>query len=153
MLALACLVAVANERSVAETKPASMRFEWRTEGPAERCGQNCRTWISAGGVITEASAREFDQVDKNNDPRGPPLGLVSEAGSVLSALAIVRAVRRLDMTTTVGRTQMLPAAGGAAPRATLAPKASCESMCAFILLGGARRYVPPEARVLVHQIW
>ena len=26
-------------------------------------------------------------------------------------------------------------------------------MCAFILLGGARRYVPPEARILVHQIW
>jgi hypothetical protein len=26
-------------------------------------------------------------------------------------------------------------------------------MCAFILLGGTHRYVPPEARVLVHQIW
>jgi hypothetical protein len=26
-------------------------------------------------------------------------------------------------------------------------------MCAFVLLGGARRYVPPQARVLVHQIW
>jgi hypothetical protein len=26
-------------------------------------------------------------------------------------------------------------------------------MCAFALLGGARRHVPPEARVLVHQIW
>src|SRR5258705_1835572 len=26
-------------------------------------------------------------------------------------------------------------------------------MCAFLLLGGALRYVPPEARVLVHMIW
>jgi hypothetical protein len=26
-------------------------------------------------------------------------------------------------------------------------------MCAFLLLGGTRRYVPPQARVLVHQIW
>ena len=26
-------------------------------------------------------------------------------------------------------------------------------MCAFILLAGTRRYVPTEARVLVHQIW
>jgi hypothetical protein len=26
-------------------------------------------------------------------------------------------------------------------------------MCAFLLLGGVRRYVPPEANVLVHQIW
>jgi hypothetical protein len=38
-------------------------------------------------------------------------------------------------------------------RAALSPKAQCESMCAFILLGGSRRYVPPEARVMVHQIW
>ena len=26
-------------------------------------------------------------------------------------------------------------------------------MCAFALLGGMRRYVPPQARILVHQIW
>ena len=26
-------------------------------------------------------------------------------------------------------------------------------MCAFLLLAGERRYVPPEAHVLVHQIW
>ena len=26
-------------------------------------------------------------------------------------------------------------------------------MCLFVLLGGVRRHVPPEARILVHQIW
>ena len=26
-------------------------------------------------------------------------------------------------------------------------------MCAFVLLGGVERTVPPEARVMVHQIW
>ena len=26
-------------------------------------------------------------------------------------------------------------------------------MCAFLLLAGTRRYVPPQAQVLVHQIW
>jgi hypothetical protein len=26
-------------------------------------------------------------------------------------------------------------------------------MCAFLLLAGSRRYVPPQAHVLVHQIW
>src|ERR1700736_402195 len=26
-------------------------------------------------------------------------------------------------------------------------------MCTFVLLGGVQREVPPEARVLVHQIW
>src|SRR5262249_56698958 len=42
---------------------------------------------------------------------------------------------------------------GAEPRGRLSPRADCESMCAFLILGGARRYVPAEARVLVHQIW
>ena len=26
-------------------------------------------------------------------------------------------------------------------------------MCAFLLLAGTRRYVPPQAQVLVHRIW
>jgi hypothetical protein len=38
-------------------------------------------------------------------------------------------------------------------RATISPSGNCESMCAFLLLAGSRRYVPPEAHVLVHQIW
>src|SRR5262249_58969254 len=38
-------------------------------------------------------------------------------------------------------------------RAKLSPDGNCESMCAFLLLAGERRYVPPEAHVLVHQIW
>ena len=35
----------------------------------------------------------------------------------------------------------------------LSPNADCESMCAFVLLGGVRRSVPADARVMVHQIW
>src|SRR5262245_53465986 len=148
-------MAFANDRSIAkdEAKPASMRFEWRTEGPTEECGRSCRTWISATGVISEGTARQFEAFAKDRDLRGATLVLDSEGGSVLAALALGRAIRRLDMTTSVGRTNLLPPAGGRPQRASLSPKANCESMCAFVLLGGARRYVPPEARVLVHQIW
>src|SRR4029077_7561255 len=60
---------------------------------------------------------------------------------------------RLDITTSVGRTVLLQPVNGALPRAPLAPNANCESMCAFLLLGGARRAVPTEAGVLVHRIW
>ncbi len=153
-LALACLLAFANESSIAkdEKKPAPMRFEWRTEGPTEQCGQYCRTWISATGVISEGTARDFESFAKTNDVRGATLVLDSEGGSVLAALALGRAIRGYGMTTTVGKTNVLPA-NGSAPRATLSPTANCESMCAFILLGGTRRYVPPQARVMVHQIW
>jgi hypothetical protein len=57
------------------------------------------------------------------------------------------------MTTTIGRTTALPAAPDGSRRATLSPNGDCESMCAFLLLAGSRRYVPPQAQVLVHQIW
>src|SRR5215831_3986551 len=61
-LACACLLGFAREPSVAkdDAKPAAMRFEWRMEGPAEECGQFCRRWISATGVVAEGSARDFE---------------------------------------------------------------------------------------------
>jgi hypothetical protein len=57
------------------------------------------------------------------------------------------------MVTTVGRTIPLPTAADGDRRARLAPSGTCESMCAFLLLAGTRRHVPPQAQVLVHQIW
>jgi hypothetical protein len=153
-LACASLALAVGSPSVARgDKPAPMRFEWRLEGPAEQCGAHCRTWISATGVITEDTARNFEAFARGNDVRGAKLVLDSEGGSVLSAMALGRAIRNFDMTTTVGRTTVLPADGNEPPRATISPNASCESMCAFILLAGTRRYVPSDARVLVHQIW
>jgi len=150
-----CLAAFAADRPAvkSDSKPAPMRFEWRMEGPAVDCGTHCRLWISAIGAITEATVRDFEQFATDNDIRGATLVLDSEGGSVLSALALGRAIRRFEMTTTVGKTAALPAVDGDTPRAVLSPRANCESMCAFILLGGTRRYVPPEAQVLVHQIW
>lgn len=48
---------------------------------------------------------------------------------------------------------MLPPDSSGEQRASYSPKAACASMCPFVLLGGVRRHVPPEARILVHQIW
>jgi hypothetical protein len=155
-VALACAALalfVDNPSAARDDKPPAMRFEWRLEGPAEQCGTHCRTWISATGVITEDTARAFETFARNNNVRGGRLVLDSEGGSVLSAMALGRAIRNFDMTTTVGRTVLLPSDGQSQQRATISHSASCESMCAFILLAGTRRYVPNEARVLVHQIW
>jgi hypothetical protein len=105
------------------------------------------------GIITEDTPRDFDKFAQEHDLQGATLVLNSEGGSVLSALTLGRAIRRLDMTTAVGRTITLPADEDGVPRARLSPKANCESMCVFMLLGGAHRYVPPEAHVMVHQIW
>ena len=72
---------------------------------------------------------------------------------MLGALALGRSIRKLGMTTTVGKTIDLNTADGGKKRAKLQPKAYCESMCAFVLLAGVERRVPAEARVMVHQIW
>ncbi len=134
----------------AATSPAKgMRFQWHQEGPD--CGARCRTWISASGDITADTPQEFEKFVEQRDARGATLVLESGGGSVLGALSLGRAIRRLDMTTTVGSTiELRP---GKDASSALTPHASCRSMCAFVLLAGARRYVPSEARVAVHQIW
>src|SRR5882757_11227440 len=132
---------------------APMRFEWRREGPAESCGANCRTWISAVGFITADTPREFEAFAKDPSVRGAVLVLDSDGGSVLGTMALGRSIRNLGMITTIGKTATLPLTGDGQRRALLSPNGNCESMCAFLLLAGASRYVPPEAHVLVHQIW
>jgi hypothetical protein len=108
-------------------------------------------WISAVGYITADTPHEFEAIAADPNAKGAVLVLDSDGGSVLGTLALGRMIRDLDMVTTVGKT--LPSAGHRDRSATLSPNASCESMCAFLLLAGSKRYVPPEARVLVHQIW
>ena len=138
---------------VQSTRSLPMHFAWRQDGPAGACRQSCHTWISAVGVITADTPRDFDEFAQGRDVRGATIVLDSDGGSTLGALALGRAIRSLAMTTTVGRTVELGSDDGNSTRASLAPRADCESMCAFVLLAGARRFVPPEARVLVHDIW
>ena len=130
-----------------------MRFDWVREGPAEKCGSACKEWVSAKGAIMPDTAREFEAFARTRDVAGKVVVLESPGGAVPAGLALGRAFRRLNMTVTVGQTLMLPADSSGEQRATYSPKAVCASMCPFVLLGGVRRHVPPEARILVHQIW
>jgi len=136
----------------ADTRALPMQFELWTEGPAEACGKTCRTWVSATGAITIDTPRDFEAFAKKRKLDGATIALDSDGGSVLGALSLGRAVRKLGMTTTVGKSLELPAVDGER-RGRLLPRAYCESMCAFVLLAGVERHVPAEARVLVHQIW
>jgi hypothetical protein len=155
-LALACgtVQALAGPLPPAEEPSnAPMRFELRREGPVAACGSNCRVWISAVGYLTADTPREFEAFAQKHDIRGAVLVLDSDGGSVLGTIALGRIIRRLEMTTTIGKTTPLPPTAQGERRARLTPKANCESMCAFLLIAGSRRYVPPQAQVLVHQIW
>jgi hypothetical protein len=148
-LTILSLAAVSGSVTAAEpARAGSMQFALRIEGPASSCGDKCRTWVAASGMIRPETATDFENFALKNDIRGATIALESEGGSVLGAIALGRSIRRLGMTTTVGRSTDLPNG-----RATLSSRADCESMCAFVLLAGAKRVVPAEARVRVHQIW
>jgi len=136
-----------------------MRFAAVTEGPAEACAPKCRLLISASGMITADTHRQFLAFVRDNGVPASKAGLPgaivvldSDGGSVLGALDLGRAIRRLGFATTVGRVVEGRARGGTR-YGEVAGRADCQSMCPFVLLGGVQREVPPAARVLVHQIW
>ena len=155
-LALACGVVQvwAGSAAPADDGSAPMRFEWRREGPAEACGSDCRVWISATGYITADTPREFEAFAKDPNVREGRFWCSTRMEGRSSAPSrLAGSIRSLDMVTTIGRTTPMPGSANDDRRATISPNGNCESMCAFLLLAGSRRYVPPEAHVLVHQIW
>ena len=145
-----------------DNRALPMRFELRLEGPATACGDNCRILIGAEGAITADSPRDFIKFMQGNASRGDRLRdatvvLDSDGGSVLGAIALGREIRKARLSTAVGRLVDVTAAADVVPGdikfAKVSPIADCESMCAFVVLGGVKRTVPAEARVMVHQIW
>ena len=128
-----------------EERKTPMRFSWVA------CEPNCRGWVSAVGIITADSPREFDEFARGRQLGGATIVLDSSGGSVNDSIALGRKFRSLGALTTVGATVRTQTPLG--ERASVVPEAYCESMCVFLLLSGKTRYVPPVAHVRVHQIW
>jgi hypothetical protein len=122
------------------------------EGPADKCANQCREWISASGAIVENTLRDFELFARHRDVRGATIILDSPGGSVVQGLALGREFRRLDIATSVGSAVKTSTTFGD-QRYALSGRATCSSMCVYLLLGGVQRHVPDDARVLVHQIW
>ncbi len=136
-----------------EERKLPMRFGWHVEAPSRQCEPNCRSWVSAVGLITSDTPKAFEEFARNRDLKNATVVLDSAGGSVLDAIRLGRRWRDLGVSTTLGVTVSDAAADGAAINARIMPEAHCESMCVFLLLSGVYRYVPPEAHVRVHQIW
>ncbi|HEY2758073.1 MAG TPA: hypothetical protein VGJ01_20305 [Pseudolabrys sp.] len=137
----------------ASDRALPMHFDLRLQGPADICGTKCKSYIAAVGAITADTPSDFTAFAQGHDLTGATVVLDSDGGSVHGAIALGREIRKLALDTTVGRMVDLAAPKLGTPRATYSPRANCESMCAFVLLAGVRRTVPPEAQVMVHQIW
>jgi hypothetical protein len=131
-----------------EERKLPMRFSWIA------CQPNCRGavgWVSAVGIVTADSPRDFDEFARGRQLGGATIVLDSSGGSVNDSIALGRRWRSLGALTTVGISAQTRTAQG--DRASVAPEAYCESMCVFLLLSGKTRYVPEAAHVRVHQIW
>jgi hypothetical protein len=151
-LASAALVKPLPASAQVADRTLPMRFDLRQQGPADICGAQCPLWISASGAITADTPRDFELFAQGRDLTGATVVLDSDGGSVRGAIALGRDIRRFGLDTTVGRIVDVPS-GQERPRGRYLARADCESMCGFVLLGGVHRAVPPEARVMVHQIW
>ena len=131
-----------------------MVFTWVKEGPADKCGSDCKEWVSAKGTIVPDTARDFEAFARTRDIAGKV---------VVLELPRRRRQCRPDPRPRLaapqhdgqpsGRPSCCPPTHPASSARAIHQSAMCASMCPFVLLGGARRHVPPEARILVHQIW
>ena len=128
-----------------EERKLPMKFSWVA------CQPNCRGWVSAVGIVTSDSPKDFDEFAREHRLDGATVVLDSSGGSVNDSIALGRHFHSLDMLTTVGISVQNHTVLG--DRAGVAPEAYCESMCVFLLLSGKTRYVPEAAHVRVHQIW
>jgi hypothetical protein len=128
-----------------EERKLPMKFSWVA------CEPNCRGWVSAVGIVTSDSPRDFDDFARGRELGGATIVLDSSGGSVNDSIALGRRWRSLGALTTVGTSVQAHSAQG--DRASVMPEAYCESMCVFLLLSGKTRFVPEAAHVRVHQIW
>ena len=128
-----------------EERKLPMKFSWVA------CEPNCRGWVSAVGIITSDTPKDFEDFAQGRQLGGATVVLDSSGGSVNDAITLGRRFRNLGLLTTVGMS--VQNRGGQSVRPAVAPEAYCESMCVFLLLAGKKRYVPEAAHIRVHQIW
>jgi len=142
---LAALTGLAHADGTLEERKLPMQFSWVA------CQPHCGGWISAIGIVTADSPKDFEDFSHGRDLRGATVVLDSSGGSVNDAITLGRRFRSLGLMTTVGTSVLTRSAQG--ERGAIEPDAYCESMCVFLLLSGKTRYVPEAAHVRVHQIW
>ena len=143
--AVATLGSSARAGGTLEERKLPMKFSWIA------CEPNCTGWVSAVGIVTSDSPKDFDEFARGRNLAGATVVLDSSGGSVNDSIALGRRFRDLGLRTTVGTSVVTHAAGG--DHGSVAPEAYCESMCVFLLLSGKTRYVPQQAHLRVHQIW
>jgi hypothetical protein len=152
--------ATASAQGKKQPEPMHIVIVRSTEAACER---DCREWIAAQGAIVPGSLDQLRAVLASLKGRQLPVLLSSSGGSMSAAIAMGELVRKHRLDVAVANTAFEP---GCEPRNR--PCATngkpgvirgrvdayiprCASACTFVLAGGARRFIPPTARIGVHQ--
>jgi hypothetical protein len=119
-IALLGLVAMLNGSAYAgvalEERKLPVKFSWVV------CQPNCRGWVSAVGIVTAETPRDFDDFAHDHQLKGETVVLDSSGGSVNDSIALGRRFRELGMSTTVGVS--VPSHGA---RAHVSPESYCSA--------------------------
>ncbi|WP_348628620.1 hypothetical protein [Mesorhizobium sp. WSM3864] len=122
------------------------------------CDPDCPEWISAEGAITPRTPQKLRQLLAALDNPRLPIVISSRGGDLFGALAAGRLIHERKLDVVVARTNILgcnpPGAGclddnGAYVGLISQFGVECDSACALMLAGGARRLVDPKARLSV----
>lgn len=133
---------------------ADMRFVV-VRGSNPLCNPDCPEWISAEGVITSQTLPKLRQLLATLGDRRLPVVISSRGGDLSGALAAGRLIRERRLDVAVGRTDFVDcdprawnclAKEGAYAGLSIDAGVECDTACALMLAGGARRLVGPQAR-------
>jgi hypothetical protein len=134
------------------------------KGESNACGSGCSMWIAVEGRFDSGAAGRVNAFLKRHAARKLPVYFHSPGGSSRDAIAIGRQLRKLGLTTGVGRTVVRGCASTSdvsdacraakrAPQpieAAWRPDGTCSSACVWAMIGGKVRHVPPASRLGVH---
>jgi hypothetical protein len=136
-------------------------------GGPDSCGHGCNEWIGADGKIDLGAAQRLRRLLAKLGRRRPPIFLFSPGGAELGALELGRLFREQKLEVGVGytiprgceRDKPLDKACEALKHSGQELEAElddtfvwCNSACVWALVGGASRFVPPGAKLGIHDV-
>jgi hypothetical protein len=122
------------------------------------CEPKCAEWISAEGDIVLATAEQLRKIVNSLNGRKLPILIHSPGGGLINqAMNMGFLIRARGLDVAIARTVFDPCestSGGCKQGTWSGPlgepeskSASCNTTCIFVLAGGVRRFVGPEARI------
>ena len=123
------------------------------------CNPDCPEWIAAQGAITPQTPQKFSQLLATLGNRRLPVVISSRGGDFSGALAAGRIIHEKKLDVAVARTDFVGcdpaewnclARDGAYAGLSVDGEGDCDSACALMLAGGARRLVGSQARLSLY---